>query len=141
MVLLHDRIWMFLEFHDECKVSCGVYLETGLPLVVAVLVCFMGEWFVVVPTVDSPLDSGNITGVDIDASRFSVAADLFSLTCLQFLQSGFLDEVCTIYDLGSTHFCVIPSGDHLLESGSYTRTRCPSSMFERSRMCWSCWDF
>ena len=37
--------------------------------------------------------------------------------------------------------CVITAGDHLLESGSYTRTRCSSNMIGRSRMCRSCWDF
>ena len=95
----------------------------------------MGEWFVVVPTANSPLDSGDIAGVDADASWFSVAADLSSLRCLQFLRSDFPDEVCTIYDLGSTHLCVTTAGDPLLESGSYTQTRCPSGMFGRSRMC------
>ena len=103
-----------------------------------VLVRSMGEWFVVVLTAESPLDSGDIAGVDADASGFSVAADLSSLTCLQFLRSDFPDEVCTIYDLGSTHLCVTTAGDQLLESGSYTQTRCPSSIFGRSRMCWSC---
>ena len=49
---------------------------TDLPLVVAVLVCSMSEWFVVAPTADSPLDSGDIADVDADASGFSVAADL-----------------------------------------------------------------
>ena len=94
---------MFFEFHDECRVSCGGASGTGQPLVVMVLVCSMGERFVVVPTADSPLDSGNITGMDADASGFSVAADLSSLRCLRFLRSDFLDEVYTIYDLGSTH--------------------------------------
>ena len=107
----------------------------------AELVCSIGEWFVVVPTADSPLDSGDIAGVDADASGFSVAADLSSLWCLWFLRSDFLDEVYTIYDLSSTHLCVTTAGDHLLESGSYTRTCCPSSMFGRSRMCQSCWNF
>ena len=98
------------------------------------LVCSMGEWFVVVPTADSPLDSGDIMGMDADASGFSVAADLSSLRCLRFLRSDFLDEVCTIYDLGSTHFGVTTAGDHLLESESYTQTCCPSSMFGRSHV-------
>ena len=92
---------------------------TGLPLVVAMLVCSMVEWFVVVPTADSPLDSGDIAGVDADASGFSVAADLSSLGCLWFLRSDFPDEVCTIYDLGSTHLCVKTARDlnpdHILE--------------------------
>ena len=92
----------------------------------------------VVPTADSPLDSGDIAGVNADASGFSVATNLSSLRCLRFLRSDFLDEVCTIYNLGSTHLCVKTAGDHLLESESYTRTRCPSSMFGRSRVCWSC---
>ena len=104
---------------------------TDLLLVVAVRVCSMGEWFVVIPTADSPLDSGDIAGVDADASGFNVAADLSSL---RFLRSDFPGEICTVYDLGSTHLCVTTAGDQLLESGSYTRTRCPSSMFERSRL-------
>ena len=108
----------------------------GLPLVMAVLVCSMGEWFVVIPTADSPLNSGDIADVDADTSGFSVTADLSSLRCLRFLRSDFPDEVCTIYDLGSTHLRVTTAGDQLLESGSYTRTRCPSSMFRRFRMCW-----
>ena len=116
---------MFFEFHDECWVSCVVYLEQVCPSL------FHG--FVVVPTADSPLDSGDIAGMDADASGFTVAADLSSLRCLRFLRSDFPDEVCTIYDLGSTHLSVTTAGDHLLESGSYTRTRCPSSMFGRSR--------
>ena len=57
----------------------------------AVLVCSMGEWFVVVPTADSPLDAGDIAGVDADVSGFSIAADLSSFRCLQFLRSDFPD--------------------------------------------------
>ena len=94
---------------------------TSLPLVVAVVVCSMGEWFVVIPTANFPLDSGDIAGVDADASGFSVAADLSSLRCLRFLRSDFPDEVRTIYDLGSTHLCVITAEDQLLESGSYLK--------------------
>ena len=111
---------------------------TGLPLVVVVLFCSMGEWFVVIPTADSPLDSRDIVSVDADASGFSIAADSSSVRCLWFLQSDFPDVVCTIYDLGSTHLCVTTTRDHLLESQSYTRTHCSSSTFGRSRMCWSC---
>ena len=131
---------MLFEFYDERRVSCvcGGVSGTGLPLVVTVLVCSMGEWFVVIPTANSPLDSGDIAGVDADAFGFSVAADLTSLKSLRFLRSDFPDEVCTMYDLGSTHLCATTVGDHLLESGLYTRTRYPSSMFGRSRMCWSC---
>ena len=121
MVLSHDRIWVFFEFHDECRVSCGGVSGTGLPLVVTVLVCSMCEWFVVVPTADSPLDSGDIAGVDADAFGFSVAADLSSLKWLRFLRSDFPDEVCTMYDLGQ-HISVQQllgtiylNPDHILE--------------------------
>ena len=51
----------------------------GLPFCLAVLVCSMGEWFVVVPTADSPLGSRDIADVDADASGFSVAAALSSI--------------------------------------------------------------
>ena len=78
----------------------------------AVLVCSVGEWFVIVPTADSPLDSGDIAGVDVDVSGFSFAADVSSLRYLRFLRSDFPDEVCTICDLGSTNLCVITAGDH-----------------------------
>ena len=122
------------------SVGCLVGVSgTGLPLVVEVLVCSLGEWFVIIPT--APLDSGDIMGVDADASGFSVAADLSSLRCLRFLGSDFPDEVSTIYDLGSTHLYVTTAGDQLLESGSYTRTRCLTSLFGRSWMCWLCWHF
>ena len=33
IILLHDRIWMFFEFRDECMVSCGAYLEQVCPFV------------------------------------------------------------------------------------------------------------
>ena len=121
---------MFLS--SMMSVGCLVDVSgTGLPLVVAVLVCSIGEWFVVVLTADSPVDSGNSAGVDADASGFNVAADLSSLRCLRFLRSDFPDEVCTIYDLGSTHLCVTTAWDHLLESGSYTRTRCPTTYMDK----------
>ena len=87
---------------------------TCLSSAVTVLVCSIGVWCVVAPNVESPMVSGEATGGGVDTLVFIVAVDLSSLRCFRFLRSDFPDGVCTTYDFGSIHLCVMTAGDYLL---------------------------